>query len=213
MGFICIVLLYLLFARLLSSITVNKEQSGTKSITMYIHTNGMHTDYVFPIKSKQIDWNQIYPITDTKGQNHNQNYIAIGWGDKGFFLDVEDWNNVKPKIALNAAFGLGSTAIHITYYNSIQIGEHTREIKISEEQYKHLIDFILSSTKIDKDTSRPIVIVTDKVYGQNDSFYVANGKYSFLNTCNTWANKGLKKAKMKSCYWTAFQEGIFRKYE
>lgn len=43
-----------------------------------------------------------------------------------------------------------------------------------------------------------IFIPTDAVYGINDAFYDAKGKYSFFETCNTWANDGLKEAGQKA---------------
>ncbi len=54
-----------------------------------------------------------------------------------------------------------------------------------------------------------ISIKTDAVYGKNDAFYEAQGSYNFLNTCNTWANNGLKHAGQKAALWTATDFGIF----
>ncbi|WP_121965232.1 TIGR02117 family protein [Myroides sp. N17-2] len=210
--FIIFILVYFLAARGLSSITVNKEQSEPSEITMYIHTNGMHTDYVFPIKSELIDWSEELKFEHTKSQRTDYNYVALGWGDKGFFLDVEDWAHVKLDIAVNAAFGLGTTAMHTTFLPTITEGEDTRKITISKKQYQALIDYARASFK--RDTNGQVInIVTDKVYGMDDSFYEGEGNYSFLHTCNSWANSGLKLAKMRACLWTPFQEGIFRKYE
>lgn len=208
---ILVLLIYFLLAKSLSSITVNKDQSEPKEITMYLSTNGMHTDFVFPIKTDLIDWSDEIKFSDTKSKNTNYNYIAIGWGDKGFFLDVEDWSSVKPGIALNAALGLGSTAIHTTFLRNAIEDDEFKKVVISKSQYLKLIEYIQSSFKRDKNGDI-FNIKTDKVYGENDSFYVGNGRYSFVYTCNTWANSGLKNAKMKACLWTPFQEGIFKKY-
>lgn len=208
---VLLLVFYMIAARVLSGITVNKDQVASNDITIYLSTNGMHTDFVFPIKTDLIDWSEEIAFSATKSQSTNHNYVAIGWGDKGFFLDVEDWSSVKPGIALNAAFGLGSTAMHTTFLRNAIEDEEFKKVEISKEQYQKLIIFIQQSFKRDAD-GRVIQIITDKVYGQNDSFYVGNGKYSFLYTCNTWANSGLKQANMRACLWTPFQEGIFRKY-
>lgn len=206
-----ILLAYMLLARVLSSITVNKNQTETSDVTIYLSTNGMHTDFVFPIQSQWIDWSDALKFTATKSRATNFDYVAIGWGDKGFFLDVEDWSSVKPSIAINAALGLGTTAMHVTFLRNAIESESFKKVVISKEQYLQLIQFIQHSFKR-TDNGAVIQIVTDKVYGQNDAFYVATGRYSFAYTCNTWANKGLKQAGMKACLWTPFQEGIFRKY-
>lgn len=209
--FIGLIVLYFIAALTLSSITVNKIQEEKGNITMYIHTNGMHTDYVLPIQSEFINWSEEIKFSHTKSQREDYKYVAMGWGDKGFFLDVEDWDNVKPGIAINAAFGLGTTAMHTTFLHDVTLDENTKEISITKEQYQALIDYVQTSFKRDAN-GQIINIPTDKVYGVNDSFYEGKGNYSFLYTCNTWANTGLKKAKMRACFWTPFQEGIFRKY-
>lgn len=203
--------LYFVLARILSSITVNAVQDDTKEITMYLSTNGMHTDFVFPIKSDIIDWSEELKFEHTKSQRTDFNYVALGWGDKGFFLDVEDWAHVKPGIAINAAFGLGTTAMHTTFLSEIRTDESTLKVALSKQQYQKLIDYVRASFK--RDLNGEIInIKTDKVYGLNDSFYEGEGNYSFMHTCNNWANSGLKEANMKACLWSPFQEGIFRKY-
>lgn len=47
-------------------------------------TNGVHTDLVVPVKHELMDWSQKVLFSQTKGKNTDFNYIAFGWGDKGF---------------------------------------------------------------------------------------------------------------------------------
>ena len=37
---------------------------------------------------KEIDWSQKFPYEDTVAKDSTLRYIAIGWGDKGFYLDT-----------------------------------------------------------------------------------------------------------------------------
>ena len=87
-----------------------------------------------------------------------------------------------------------------------------KKIMISKSQYKRLIQYIQDSFKKDK-ADHFMVIKTTANYGNTDAFYEATGSYSMLHTCNTWANNGLKASGQKSCLWTAFDTGIFLKYE
>ena len=64
-----------------------------------------------------------------------------------------------------------------------------------------------------KKNGKVIFIPTDAVYGINDAFYDAKGKYSFFETCNTWANDGLKEAGQKAALWTPSDLGIFQHYD
>lgn len=80
-----------------------------------------------------------------------------------------------------------------------------------QEQYQLLITYIDHSFQKDAN-GHYINNVTKAVYGKNDAFYEANGSYSLLFTCNTWANEGLKSCGQKSCLCTPFDKGIFLKY-
>jgi len=207
------VFLYIILALVLPLIPVDAEKTDDpKIIEAYIMTNGVHTDLVLPIKTKYIDWSQKLPFENTKGKDSNQNFIAFGWGDKGFYLDTPTWADLKFSTAFKAAFWLSDSAMHCTYYKKMTIGADCKKIMLTEKQYQNLIKFI--DDKFDKDAQGNYqVIKTDAVYDNNDAFYDAKGTYSFAYTCNTWANQGLKVAGQKAAFWTPTDFGIFRHYK
>jgi uncharacterized protein (TIGR02117 family) len=212
LAFIAFVLLYLFSAFCLSRITINQEAKTKEEITIYILTNGVHTDLVVPTTSDLYDWRKEVRFTNTASKDTGYDYLAMGWGDKGFYLETPEWKDLKASVAFKAAFALGTTAIHATYYKTMKVGENCRKIIISKEQYQKLINYITNSFQKDKD-GHFINIVTTAIYGKADAFYEANGSYSMLHTCNTWANLGLKKSGQKCCLWTVFDTGIFLKYK
>lgn len=209
---ISLVIIYLLAVIILPLFSVNKKKENEldKTISMYILTNGMHTDIIVPVETDVIDWSTIIPYSDTKSKKHYDN-IAFGWGDKGFYLNTPEWSDLKLSTAVNAAFGIGSTAMHVTFYNDIYPGENCKQIKISKKDYKQLVNYIKNSFTLDSN-NKVQYIKTDSLYGDNDSFYEAKGKYSIFHTCNTWAANALKSANQKSPIWTATQQGIFYHY-
>ena len=179
---------------MLPMIPVNKEkQKPNDQITVYILTNGVHTDIVVPVKSEAIDWSTFIPFTDTKSKKEFK-YIAFGWGDKGFYLDTPEWKDLKFSTAFKAAFWLGDSAMHTTFYDEMTIGEDCRRVYMSLEEYKSLITYIKKSYDLDQN-NKVELIKTDAVYGNNDAFYEAKGSYSLFFTCNTWAANALKAAK------------------
>lgn len=208
-----IILTYLFLGYFIPFIEVSaKETTEPKVVELYILTNGVHTDLVVPVKTKQIDWSEDIPFRNTLSKNSNFKYVAFGWGDKGFYLDTPTWADLKFSTAFNAAFWLSESAIHSTFYNTMTEGEDCKKIMITESQYQDLVDFI--QIKFDRDTNgNTILIETDAVYGSDDAFYDAKGKYSFLYTCNTWANDGLKVAGQKAALWTLSDFGIFQHYD
>lgn len=213
-GFIIgVVFLYIILGLLIPYIPVKaKKTDEPKTIELYILTNGVHTDLVVPVKTKYVDWSEKLPFENTKGKQTDLNYISFGWGDKGFYLDTPTWAQLKPSTAFKAAFWLGESAMHCTYYKKMQLGDDCKKMMITKQQYQNLIKFI--DDRFDKDASgKYILIKTDAVYGNNDAFYDAKGSYNFTYTCNTWANNGLKAAGQKAALWTPTDFGIFQHYK
>ena len=212
MFFLGFILFYVLSAYTLSKITVDKETDTKPEVEIFILTNGVHTDIVMPTKNDQVDWSKQVPFKNTKSADSTYKYIAMGWGDKGFYLETPNWSDLKASVALKAATGLSTTAIHTTYHKQMRLGDDCKSIMISKAQYSRLINYINNSFQ--KETSGNFLpIKTDANYGKTDAFYEANGSYSLFQTCNTWANSGLKASGQKCCFWTATDSGIFSKYK
>lgn len=210
--FLSLIALYLLSAWALSLIVVNGYSKEQLTMSIYIKTNGVHTDIVVPTKNELIDWSEYFEHKFTKNTDSTYQYLGLGWGDKGFYLETPQWSDLKISTAFNAAFGLGSTAIHATYYRNIEINEDCKRIDISKNQYQKLIAYVFES--LDQDSVGKILnIKTTANYGSNDAFFEATGSYSVFHTCNTWANNALKASEQKACFWTPFDWGIFSVYE
>ena len=212
-GIIGFIALYVLLSLTIPFIKVaEKPTTEPKDIAVYIYTNGVHTDLVMPIKNEQIDWSQKIPFENTLSKATNYQYIGIGWGDKGFYLDTPTWAELKFSTAVTAAFWLGDSAMHTTFYYKMKEGEDCKKIMITKSQYADLIKFV--DSKFDKNSSgQNILIPTNAVYSKDDAFYEAQGSYSFLYTCNTWTNDALKVAGQKAALWTPTDFGIFQHYK
>ncbi len=212
LGLLAFVLLYAFAAYCFPMITVEREADTKEEIAIYILTNGVHTDLVVPVKTEQYDWSQEVLYANTVSKDSNFAFLALGWGDKGFYLETPQWKDLKASVAFKAAFALGSTAMHATYYSSMTEGERCKKIMVSKEQYQRLARYITDS--FEQDTAGHFInIATTANYGKNSAFYEANGHYSMVHTCNTWANNALKKSGQKCCFWTPFDSGIFQKYK
>lgn len=203
---------YLLSAYTLSRITVNENGTNSNEVTIYILTNGVHTDLVVPIKNPLVNWSKIISFNDTRQKDSLMQFVALGWGDKSFYLETPNWSDLKFRVAFNAAFGLSTTAIHATFYKNLRENESCKKITISQQQYALLCNYLLKSFKLDNQ-GKAINIPTTANYGNTDAFYEAKGTYNLFFTCNTWANKALKTSKLKCCVWTIFDTGIFLKYQ
>lgn len=175
-------------------------------------TNGVHTDIVVPVKTAQFDWSKEIPFQHTLSKRSDFKYLSVGWGDKGFYLDTPEWSDLKFSTAFNAAFWLSESAMHCTFYDKMTVGKDCVRLNLTHDQYMELVQFI--NAKFDRDQNGKVMLIqTDAVYGKNDAFYDAKGRYSFLDTCNTWTNQGLKVAGQKAALWTPTDFGIFQHYQ
>ena len=197
---------YFLYAKTIGIIKVEGKLGATPSVPIYILSNGVHTDVVMPINNSVYNWAGFLDFSDTRQPNSNWNYVAMGWGDKGFYLNTPTWDDLTFSTAISAAFGLGGTAMHVTYYKNIKVSKRCKKILITETQYKNLVNQITQSFQVAD--SKPLYINTDAVYGTNDAFYEANGKYSVFKTCNVWTNNTLKSAGITAKHWTPFSEQV-----
>lgn len=208
-----IVIIYVILGLLIPYIPVSAKDDGQKKeIPIYIYTNGVHTDIVMPVKNDLQDWSRKIPFANTKSKRIDYQYIGIGWGDKGFYLDTPTWADLKFSTAIKAAFWLSDSAMHCTYYNTMKEGDDCKMIMISRSQYENLVKYV--EDKFDRDQNGNFMLIpTNAVYGDNDAFYDAKGTYSFLYTCNTWSNNALKAAGQKAALWTPSDFGIFQHYK
>ena len=210
--FVLSLMTYLLIVTLLSFVSVNDGLvKSHKEIPIYILTNGVHTDIVLPLKSEHYDWTNQLKTEHTKAKDSTYQYVALGWGDKGFYLETPTWADLKASTALKAASGLSSTAMHVTFYKDLKESNSCKKLQISSDNYKKLILFINESFQTK--SGEFLKIETEAVYGKHDVFYEANGSYSLFYTCNSWANQALKAANQKAALWTISDSGIFRHYE
>ncbi len=205
--------LYFIAVLTLSRITIPAEKTDDpEEITIYIKTNGAHTDIVVPAYNDQVDWRRKIKFDDIISEDTAYQYLGIGWGDKGFYLETPTWAELKPQVAFKAAFGLSTSAMHATYYEKITEDDRCKKILISRKQYAELVNHI--TDWFQKDTAGHFInIKTTANYGNTDAFYEAKGRYNLFFTCNTWANSTLKTCGQKCCVWTIFDTGIFRQYE
>ena len=212
LSFLGLVTVYLLVSVVLSCIPVNTKQVlNDRVIAIYILTNGVHTDIVVPAKNEFKNWPAAVPYSNTSSKDSNMHYLAMGWGDKGFYLETPEWSDLKFSVAFKAAFYLGNAAMHTTYYKEMREGENCRRIMISEKQYFRLIAYLEKSFLRDSNGYLQH-IKADYSYGAHDAFYEATGHYGLFYTCNTWANSALKSCGAKACLWTPADKGIFYHY-
>lgn len=188
------------------------ERSDRRDITIFVRTNGTHTDIVMPRAVKQansivsFDWNNLVPDTLFNGVDSSYRFVAVGWGDKGFYLNTPEWKDLKVSTALKAVFGLGGTAMHVTYYKDMQAADaSTRALQLSAADYQVLVSEITQSFALSDGVP---TLIPHPAYGSHDNYFEARGRYSLFKTCNVWTGNTLRKANIRMGIWTPLQSGV-----
>lgn len=186
------------------------QETPNSPITLYLWSNGLHTDFVVPITTSVKDWSTVFSLPDLAPRMDAPQWIAFGWGDRTFYLETPTWDDLTCVNAFSALFLPTSAALHVTIYNDIIPTERCVALRISEDQYQRLVTYIERSFKVDS-TGSVIRIGTTSYYGC-DGFYEAHGTFHLFATCNTWTNAGLKESGLPAAFWTVFDTGIFYHY-
>jgi uncharacterized protein (TIGR02117 family) len=202
-GFILMIAVYLFIAIITTLIPINsnyqQQQTGTE---IWISSNGVHTNIIEHVTAKTYSWNKFLK-PDMK-----YNYIAFGWGDEDFYMNTPTWADIKPGIALKAAFWPTNTVIQIYYTENEPISsKNTIKLYLSEEQVEILNKYIYNTFKEDS-IGMPIEQIQEKRPDGFYKYYSSKGKYSMFFTCNNWVSRGLKKAGIKNALWAPFDKSV-----
>jgi len=194
----------------LSRIPVNsKDEDPARDVTIFIKSNGVHTDIVFPIKNQYKDWTPLVHPTKTTSKDSTFQYVGIGWGDRDFYLNTPQWSDLKASTAFKAAFWMGTGLMHATFHHEPKESERCIKVMVSKQEYLRMVNFAESSFI---KTSGKSVLIEGASYGDHDLFFEAKGKYNLFYTCNAWANNCLKSGSQKAALWSLTDTGILGHY-
>lgn len=204
MYFLLVPITYLAVALMLSAITVDrKEIPKASDRTIYLSTNGVHLNIILP--AEHLDTALLAQIT----RQTDEIYMGFGWGDEQFYLNTPNWEDLTFKNAFRALFMKSATLVHVNRYTKIH--NDWVAIAVTDAELERLIAHITQTFEMDGTTES--IIHASEGYTSRDDFYKALGSYSFINTCNTWANTGFKRSGLKACVWTPFDFGLMNKYK
>ncbi len=193
--------IYVALSFILSYIPVNTDQTEEdRPNRIYAHSNGVHLDLVFPVEMVPEQLRSQFTYSP------KTQLLAIGWGDKGFYLDTPTWAELSPKVAVKAMFLPSPTAMHVTEHAAVNTT--WSHIDLTNEQVGELWAYIIATFQTD--ASGQITELVGQGYTDQDRFYEANGNYSMFKTCNSWVNTGLRRIGVKTAIWTPMDKGVLR---
>ena len=200
--------LYFLAALILGTVPSNRNwQEPKEGVKIFVRTNGVHTWILVPKVAPEMDWRPLVPGGHLKDTGWGRgNYVALGYGNRTFYLETPTWGDLSMKNAFLAAFGQGRSLMHADHDRDPRVTQDTRPIVLRREEYRRLVEFARASFQYDsKGRTMPIL---GRGYGTSDMFYEAVGPYSAVYTCNSWTGAALRHAGVKTGVWTPLSQSI-----
>jgi uncharacterized protein (TIGR02117 family) len=178
-----------------------------RGVTVFVRTNGVHTWIVMPKLHGTVDWRPFAPGEHLRDPRYGRSdHVAIGYGNRNFYLETPTWADLTVANAFHAAFGNGSTLLHVEHIHEPRPEEWQRPLTLTEEEYRRLAAYVAARFQRDA-RGRPIPVL-GRGYGDWDMFYEAKGGYSFVLTCNEWTGRALRQAGVRTGLWTPLSQSI-----
>lgn len=206
-----VVLIYLLTAlgffgaaRLNTAAVPKTEQS----IPIYLFADDFHADLMIPIDPMQPKWDYLLATKDFPVPRAQIKLLSFGWGSNEFYLKMREWSQLSLGLGLKA-LAFDATVMHVTAYRNDAVKtDHPMVSRryINREGYQRLLDFIRRSHKLGK--HQHATHIPNMGYRANDTFFVANGRYHPLRTCNQWTGEALRQAGINAPLWAPFPHAL-----
>lgn len=175
------------------------------AVEAYVISNGVHTDLVLPVRSTRIDWTAVFDPGQFGHMPPDTAFVAVGWGDREFFLNTPQWRDLTVARALGALSGTGRSLVHVTWLRREDLGAQRWRLPLDAAGHDALIRHITATLQGGVAPARP---VSGASYGPTDAFFEAQGAYDAFTTCNTWTGQGLRKARVPVSAWTPFAANV-----
>jgi uncharacterized protein (TIGR02117 family) len=198
---------------LLGYITINHDYqvpSESDRVIIFVRSNEIHTDLVLPLNDPQsdIDWRAFFPAEHFRDDIRQARYVALGWGERVFYMQTPTWQEAKIGSVCGALFLPSESVLHVEFLSFAGADTWTREVHVSRAQYETLVEHIQTTLRHNKH-QRPIS-AGETTYGSSDHFYEARGSYHMFNTCNQWTGRALQRAGVPTGIWTPLKDQVLR---
>jgi uncharacterized protein (TIGR02117 family) len=170
-------------------------------VSLAVIANPFHADLVFPVTGAGMDWTELF------GLPPESRYVAIGWGNRRFYMETPQLADLTLATVALALTGTGDSVLHVAWFPGVPTGPEVHELDVSAAQAKALAQYVAGFAT--RDAAGHVERV-DASYGLDDAFFAAKGRWSPILTCNEWLGRGLRSVHIRTGLWTPFADGILR---
>jgi uncharacterized protein (TIGR02117 family) len=170
-------------------------------VALAVIANPFHSDLVFPVTGSGVDWTELF------GLPLEARTVAIGWGNRRFYMETPALADLKLGTVAIALTGTGDSVLHVAWFAGEPTGDEVHRLEVTPAQAKALVEYVAGFVTRDPTGH---VERFDASYGPDDAFFKASGRWSPILTCNEWLGRGLRAARIRTGIWTPFANGILR---
>lgn len=168
-------------------------------VLLYACDNGVHTDLIVPAVADGADWRALFGQAAFMAPVEAYDHIGFGWGSRDFYINTPTWADLDIATALKSVLW-DETVLHVEYLPEPVDRENCRPWRADPASYARIAGFIRGTLRLSGE--RPVQAAPG--YGARDAFFVADGQYTILETCNQWTGRALSLAGAPVAPWTPY---------
>ena len=204
-GIVSFPVLYLLAALLLGTIPANPGwEEAKQGVTIYLRTNGVHTWIMVPSVTPEMDWRPLTPASHLRDPAQGGDHVAIGYGNRTFYLETPTWGDLTMKNAFLAAFGSGRSLMHADHDLAPRPNEYQRPLVLSHDEYARLVAFMQASFQ--RDAQGRTIPLLGRGYAANDMFYEGGRALQRLLDLQRWTGGRFAEPGVRTGRWTPLSQ-------
>jgi uncharacterized protein (TIGR02117 family) len=169
-----------------------------EGVLLYACDNGVHTDLIVPAAAGT-DWRSLFGQQAFSAPLAAYDHIGLGWGSRDFYINTPTWADLDVATAVKSVLW-DETVLHVEYRPRPVAEENCRQWRADPASYERITGFIHETLRL----SGGLPVQAARGYGRRDAFFVANGRYTILETCNQWTGRTLRLAGAPVAPWTPY---------
>lgn len=114
------------------------------ALTVFVMTNGFHTDIVLPTVGAGKDWRPLLATSPITRQSLDAPWMAFGWGSQAAYTQLGTFADLSAGLMLKA-IAFDRSVVHLQPLVAIRAGDGIRRFALSEDGYRALVAHVESS--------------------------------------------------------------------
>jgi uncharacterized protein (TIGR02117 family) len=178
---------------------VPEASEPEEGVLLYACDNGVHTDLIVPVAAADTDWRALFGQWAFLAPLEAYDHIGLGWGSRDFYINTPTWADLDIATAVTSVLW-DETVLHVEYRPRPGAAENCRQWRTDPASYARIASLIRETLRL----SGELPVQAARGYGRRDAFFVANGRYTIIETCNQWTGRALSLAGAPVAPWTPY---------